>query len=573
MNDNREFEIDLKRHQYFSDLRKEIISLPQERALDKILEFKHPPALVHSFPDEDLFFLIHDIGIEDAIPIIALASTKQLVYLLDVEIWEKDMINMSVLTKWFDAFLQADPKRFTKWFIEEKLELMEYYMFKNLEVKIREHDQDPSDFDDDFFTLDDIFYVRFSNYQFDPEPNEDIKEIKENFLTELIRRIADFDHVKYQKILMEAASVLPSEFEEEEFRMRNVRLSEKGFVPYYEAISIYAPLYDLGDQGIKKYSVQFDKREIFPVPLYSLMFFYEENLFNSSLKQIELDDIRDKIYIEFAGLCNTIISADQKLIREKEELKEVVKKALGYLNIGLQLLSLDQTNHNLNYTASIIRRYPLSEIFRIGYSSAQKLKEKTIKWLNTSWFRSLNLPLMFWGETGLGVLGGLLLKRPLYYDNYKSGVIYREFASMEDISITDDVLEDFISLDEIMALFNITSIPKYEFITYKNIILTLWARNFLKLSDEILAMNINDLKIFLENLFVNSDDKRVIPSSMKESFLEWIAKKTGVDSYAISIQFHDIFTSLFKELEDEYGDVRLKNLDPKFIYLFLVQED
>jgi len=34
----------------------------------------------------------------------------------------------------------------------------------------------------------------------------------------------------------------------------------------------------------------------------------------------------------------------------------------------------------------------------------------------------------------MGVLGGILLKKPLFYDNYKTGVLYREFTSAEDVA-------------------------------------------------------------------------------------------------------------------------------------------
>ena len=65
---------------------------------------------------------------------------------------------------------------------------------------------------------------------------------------------------------------------------------------------------------------------------------------------------------------------------------------------------------------------------------ALDLKWRAEKWREKSWFENQGLLLGFWSEEWLGVLGGLLIKKPLFFDNYKTGVLYREFVSMEDIT-------------------------------------------------------------------------------------------------------------------------------------------
>ena len=73
--------------------RGEIMGLPAEKALDAILSSAFPVELVQSFSEQDLYFLVHDIGVSDALEILALASSEQWGYLLDAEIWDKDRIN------------------------------------------------------------------------------------------------------------------------------------------------------------------------------------------------------------------------------------------------------------------------------------------------------------------------------------------------------------------------------------------------------------------------------------------------------------------------------------------------
>jgi hypothetical protein len=242
MNEETQRKQAIERAESLLEARRQIIALPPEKALDCILEAHQPAALVHSFPEEDFYFLIHDIGAEDALPLLQLASARQWKYILDVEIWERDRIKMNAVTRWVDLFLQADPERLAKWFFYEKTEFIVYYLFKNIEVKIREHDQDPSIFGDDFFTCDDTYYIRFINGPFDPETDGNTRQRLDFLLKTMLDRFAAIDHVRYQQLLHASLAVIPSELEEEFYRLRNVRLAEKGFLPFDEAIGIYQPL-------------------------------------------------------------------------------------------------------------------------------------------------------------------------------------------------------------------------------------------------------------------------------------------------------------------------------------------
>jgi hypothetical protein len=330
--------------QRLSMQRKEILSLPADRALDYILDAPHPSAIVHSFSEEDLYFLVHDIGLEDSLPLLSLASNKQWEYMLDIEVWEKDRIKIRSVTKWLDLLLRADSNRFIKWFLGKKLEFIEFYLFKNIEVIIREHDQDSSDFGKGFFTLDDTFYIRFADYPFEPfeaESDGNSQKIRNKFLTNFIHRLAAYDFITYQNVLLESSSIIPAESEEEAYRLRNVRLAEKGFLPFDEAIGIYQMLrpQDIKRTGEKYILAGSDQNLHLPVPVYTLGMIQGDNLFTDALQTIKTEDVLLQIQSEFAGLANQIIAADQKNIRNRDELRNVVKKACGYISIGLERLT------------------------------------------------------------------------------------------------------------------------------------------------------------------------------------------------------------------------------------------
>jgi hypothetical protein len=562
-------------------LRQRIVSMPPEKALNAILDSPQPAALIHSFPEEDFYFLIHEIGLEDSHPLLSLASAKQWEYIVDLEVWHKDRIELKSATRWLDLLFKMDPDRFIRWFLDQQTELMEFYLFKNIEVKIRENDQDPSEFGNEFFTFDNTFYVRFLDHTFDLETEEGesveiIKRDRNAFLSQFFKSLSAVDHITYQKVLLETCSVIPAETEEEAYRLRNIRLAEKGFLPYEEAIGIYQPLKaeDFEKQDIKYISTDADRKPFLPVSFYYTGMMEEEDLFTAALKKIEAGDVIEQIQIEFAGLCNLIISADRKMIREKEELKSIVQKVRGYLNIGLERLSRDKTVPDADHCAGFICKYPLFNIFKVGYGMALDLKWQAEKWREKSWFENQGLLLGFWGEEWLGVLGGLLIKKPLFFDNYKTGVLYREFVSMEDIRFTENVLNEIMVFDHIFSLMAINPEPVLDrFLTYKNFILTLWARNHLGLSGDIEPLRLDEFQRLADDLWKDKKKPYKIKPSMKEAFLDWLSDQTGLTDYEISGKLGHTLENLFSEIENEYGEVSGKAFDPKYIDLFLIQKN
>jgi len=554
--------------------KKSLLSLPAKDALDFILDSPQPTALVHSFPEEDLYFMIHEASIEDRLLLLSLASDQQWEFVLDMEGWEKDRLEPASLTRWFDLFLRADPDRLVGGFFNENVELLEFYLFKNIEVIIREHDQDPSDFGEDFFTFDDVYYMRLINYPSEHETDDDSRESQKEIVVKLLERLAAHDHLRFQEILVEASYILSGEVEEEAYRMRNVRLAEKGFLPFDEAVGIYQPLSpsELENMGIKREVWDLEQKGTLTVPIYPVRMLKKDNLFTRALNDIE-EELRQQIQAEFAGLCNQIISADKKKIRGREQLDDIVKKACGYISIGLERLASKENAFHAGLESSTIKKYPLSRIFRIGYAPVLSIKWKAEKWQESSWAGKNGLSLGFWDEEWLGVLGGVLIQKPLFYDNYKTGLLYREFLSLEDIMETEKGIDEIIAFDELLSLLPVTLKPlsTYGFLTYKNLILTLWARHYLDLSEELLPIPLDDFKRFFSDLRPGNNTQPVIGISMRTSFLDWLSKSTGLSHHGITGKYGRILEKLFKELENEDGRIPVKHLDPRYIQHFLLE--
>ena len=58
---------------------------------------------------------------------------------------------------------------------------------------------------------------------------------------------------------------------------------------------------------------------------------------------------------------------------------------------------------------------------------------------------------------------------------------------------------------------------------------------------------------------------------MKSDFIHWLARQTGLRDFEITGRLGQAFEELFLELESEYGRVAARNLDPRFVHLFLLE--
>ncbi len=571
-------EIHRKRMAGLAADKKRIFAMTPEDAMDAILEHKANRALVHSMAEEDFFFLINEIGHHDAIDILALASNRQWEYILDLEAWHRDRIQLDAVAYWMNLLNQADPARFIEWTQKEKYDLLEYFLNHTADIVIREENEDPSDLGDGFFTCDDVFYIRFTNDAFSGIEDEDTREEIENFAYSLIRRIADEDHMAYQLILLRAASVIPGESEEEAFRFRNIRLAEKGFLPFNEAVGVYAPLKSSSVRRERPKKPGIDNSRDFsaPVPVNHVSMVNNETLFGKSLAHIDTEASLNDIQSEFASLCNQIIAADQNRIREREQLKSVVNKACGYLAIGIHRLAETKRPPESPIGASIISKYPLVDIFRTGYSLVRELKNRAGKWQKQSWFAKNNIALSFWGEHLVGHIGGLLLKHPKYFDNYKTGSLYREFASIKEVKEAGKALNEAMVFDQMLSAMNIDTkaFPEEQFITFHNILLTLWAgnRTGVLAGGQITPLPVDRFRPFYRSIWDEEKYAGHIKDSTKADFLDWLSDQTGFSVYEISRKASVSLENLFLAIEDEFAHVAEKDLDPRFVNLFLLKK-
>ncbi|MGD9974777.1 MAG: DUF6178 family protein [Desulfatirhabdiaceae bacterium] len=560
-----------------AEKRMKVLSLDPESAMNEIISDTDSQALVHSFSEADLYLLVRKIGLSDALPLLSLASNRQWEFMVDMDCWKKDRIEDHALIHWLYFLITADSDRFIGWFLHEQLELIERYLFHNMELYVREHDQDPSEFPEDAITLDQVYYFRARpiTTALNEGDSDAATDEREQFLSLFLDRLARYDHTTFLNVMMESRGVLSAEIEEELYRLRNVRLAEKGFLPFDEAIGIYQPI---SPEQRRPRPVKPHKTgsgfETGPIPHYAQRVLTEENRLMPAATLLRDEPLFTDVILELTALANQMAVADQKEIASQADLDAIVNKIRGYLCIGIEVLS--HGDFSPASAAAAIRTTMIQDIFRIGYGQALTLKWRAEKWIKKSWFFNQGLALGFWTEAGMGLLGGLLLKRPLYFDNYQTGVLYREFDSLSAIQAVGTDLEEIIQIDGLLSQLA-SHIPRELFhqksgrlLNFKNLIMTLWARNAAGLDADGIDMDMASFRHFFKIL--REDATSRISTSVKTQFLKWLSTQSGVAQSTITRSIGNALERLFDEIESELGSVSAADLDPRFIGLFnLVQ--
>ena len=242
----------------------------------------------------------------------------------------------------------------------------------------------------------------------------------------------------------------------------------------------------------------------------------------------------------------------------------MVEKVCGYLNIGLERLCGDDRADGCARSSARIVRFPLAEFFRVGFGLAMDLKWRAERWRKSAWFQERRLGLAFWGEAWLGILGGLLVKRPLFFDNFATGVLYRDFADLDDIRRTETVLEHIIAVDRLLAGLDIPEqkpagrVP----VTFRNLVLTLWARHHLGLSPEPVPVKLVDFGRFYADLWSEGTRPRQVRPDMKNRFLRWLSGGSGIAAKDITDRLGPVLDDLFGEIESELGRVSARDWTP-----------
>jgi len=533
-----------------------------KKALERVSNHPDPRRLIKSMSCEDFFWLIKKVGEDQSLELMKLATLDQWQYILDVEPWQKDRLELNRMGKWIKRLLTADPERFTQWLFSDGQGLAYYYLSQSIVVEVRNEDEEVFEAGPEFFTIDGFFYIR------------PVQEDQRETIEALLRTIAQEDTLKYQALVTGVAGVLPAELEEDMYRIRNVRLAEHGFLPREEAIAVYAPLNPESLKTKKQDASTWPTASLEDAgeaPRWPLQAIRGQNLLTKTISTLSDARLLDRIRLEFAGLCNQILSAEGLVNWDMDDLQEIQLQAAGYLNLILKERCYDDTDT----AESLLRMNTLVSLFRAGFGLALNLKWKAERWLKECWFHEAGLEPSFWGEAWGGALTGLLKRRPLFYCGKESQSGFRNFKTLPELSSTDNILDVLDILDRLMAYltkqYPLDSPDSGSFhLTFYQLLFTLWARQLLALKPGFEALSSEEAKAFLNLLRSGDATPPYRMFGFEERFLRAFASPELDSMDSASEKLEGALTQTWQDFSDEMEFVATDAFDAKYSQYILI---
>jgi hypothetical protein len=380
--------------------------LPKEKA-DLITGDPDVNKLTRAMQPQELYWLFKEIDAPDAMKLLGMASPRQYLFILDMEIWRGWTFLEDKAVEYLGYLLKGSEEHFLELLPHLDFNLLSLLLGRELIVAggigdLNTQEERLTDWD---HTFDDVFLIKFKN----PRHSQVIGSFLE--------LVCHFDNPLYTALMESVRGEIDIESEEECYRMKSGRLADLGFPPHDEALEIYSRINPATfTPGRNKVLLQTGEATTLPVTFLTGKMFLGRviPLIDSELFRMEL------IY-----LINTALVADQAHLADTEQMKSVVERVYGYLNIALEYLSQgDETKG-----AEILTGEYLKSLFQLGFSIALGLKFRADKVTDSSY------------ATGKA-LSGLKSARPRYYRGLDCDGIdgYREFREMQDVKNMSDFL-------------------------------------------------------------------------------------------------------------------------------------
>lgn len=522
-----------------------------------LLKYPETREAVQNLSKQDYFWLIKKAG-QDSLSLLALGSEAQWRYLLDMDLWNRDRIDRDRLTLWMERFGDADPERFVEWLFLEGLSLTCLYFFEMLDILTLTPDDEEAEIPDGFFTFDGIVYMRPRN-----EESRDALHV-------ILDTMARTDIHRFNWIVMSLGGLIPAEAEEEQYRLRNARLADEGFLPLEEALELYVPL-DAASleswNGLNVIDMPDYDQEPAAAPGLPLAQAGPATLFMAAVDRTPPGAATERLRFEFAGLCNQVLSAEGTGGRELEELVKAAEKAGGYINLALETLAGD----NPERAEKTIQSHPLQSLFRVGFGLVTKVAREAQAWHQKRWFHQEGLPLSFWGEDSEKLVQGLLSRRPRHYAGAEG---YRDFSDLQDLESCRSALERLALLDELACRLDglhpmDRALLHSPGMSIQPLLITFFARKLMGTPGNPYGISLDEVRGFLDLIRGGESGPPYVVSRHEDFFVAEFEVLFPRDTAENQV-LRDALAAIWKEFREEYEHVESADLKARYAKYFII---
>ena len=369
-----------------------LMRLPAKKRLELILQREDAESVVAAMAEQDFYVSVKEIGADDSLSLLALASVEQLNHLFDLEWWRKDRIQSARAVDWLDRLGRASENKLLEWLYYADFELLVVLFKQWLRVVMAPDDIDLAELRDQLpkNTLDDQYFWETLYPQY------------EDFFRQFLGVIYEINYDFYKELMNHIIWALDVEIEEGAYRFHRGRLEDQVIPDFYDALNIYR---SMAPEDVEFGKSVWDSGSSTPTPSFALAVISERDLLGRALQEIKDPLLINTLKWELASLSNKVIVADQLSPDNPEALRMAVDKAAAYVNLGLHLLGGDAVEAALSH----LRELFLENLFRLGHTRVMRLRNRlqSIRqqgWISR-WPNNLNCLDPDWMESAELLLG------------------------------------------------------------------------------------------------------------------------------------------------------------------------
>jgi hypothetical protein len=412
-----------------------------------ILSSRHSLDLVQLLSPEMLFYTIKEVGLTDAVGLLALASPEQVRDMMDLDCWRKDQLDDRRTLTWLMLLDESGSGKLAQWALRADVELLVLLIRRHFEIVRKADIEEDPDFNQSlYFTFDDQYLLRFIG---DEEP----------ILHLLLERLRVLDYRLYTYILENCLMELDSSLEEGAFRWRTARLADRAYPDYEEAQQLFrvvAPESIRPERyprvGVRP--LRFAEGEALISSDHALMLLDVANsFFLSALDQLS-PGVIEALGYDLAVLTNQVVIAEGCDPGEVNEVRRCVELAHDCLNIGLEYLAGGDEGKAVH----LLHETMLRPFFQIGRSVMLRLGQRARQVATTlqrevgeHWAALVDSPFR-------EAIAGAQRRLPLFFRGLESPgeILFRPFRSISDVEQVEALLEQvptwFVALDKLAIL-------------------------------------------------------------------------------------------------------------------------
>lgn len=405
------------------------------RRIDELLDAPDPRRAVRALPGDELYYLVHEAGLSDALDILPHASADQVQTCLDFAVWDRDQLSMDSAGPWLAALAEAPFDTVADWIRGMDIELVALIIRKRARIYDLTQEEPPDEPEGPLFNAPDGFFT----LELLGDPDE--VRVTQQLLDAIYRNDVNFA----RRVLVGTRAEMDSDLEELAYRWRSGRMADLGFVDFYEALEVYRELDPASVKLGSEMAPRLRPRDAEGQSHLRVPSALAERLaagrspFARAVAGVTAPDELADLHFALVSLSNRVLSADRVTPGDDKAVLDVLTRMAATLDIAVEFLARGVEERAIE----AVRTVPLVPLFRLGASLVGKVRRLGLALLRDTPFSKLRPRIEVFEPHEAEVIAAVTRTRPMFpgrLDDPPTGS-ERPFASLADIAVATAALE------------------------------------------------------------------------------------------------------------------------------------